>query len=301
MRAIVTGGAGFIGSHLVDALLARGDEVHVVDDLSFGRRENVAAGAELHEHDVRSSLRELFEDARPDVCFHLAAIVDVNASVERPDEDASINVVGTANVLGAAARAGAKVVLASSGGAIYGEAPEPAAEDAPLEPLSPYGAAKLAAEAYVDVYRRLAGTPHVSLRIANAYGARQLPKGEAAVVAVFLHALAAGERPRIFGNGGQTRDFVYVADVVDAFLRASSAGDGVYNVGTSRPTTVSALYELAQRIAGAETPAEHVDERPGEIRDNVLDASRAEQELGWRAATSLEDGLAATWDWVRAG
>ncbi len=301
MRAIVTGGAGFIGSHLVDALVARGDEVHVVDDLSFGHRENVAAGAELHELDVRSSLRELFADVRPDVCFHLAATVDVTASMERPEEDASVNVAGTANVLGAAARAGAKVVFASSGGAVYGEAPEPVAEEAPLEPLSPYGAAKLAAEAYVAVYRRLTGVPHVALRIANAYGPRQLPKGEAAVVAVFLSALASGSRPRIFGDGRQTRDFVYVGDIVDAFLRAGSAGDGIYNVGTGTTTTVAGLYELAQRVAGVEpAPAEQAEERPGEIRDNVLDAARAERELGWRAATPLEDGLALTWDWVRS-
>jgi UDP-glucose 4-epimerase len=300
MRAIVTGGAGFIGSHLVDALLAQGDEVHVVDDLSFGRRENVAAGAELHELDVRSSMRDLFTDVRPEVCFHLAATVDVTASVERPEEDASVNVGGTANVLGAAAHVGARVVFASSGGAVYGEAPEPVNEDAPLEPSSPYGAAKLAAEAYVAMYRRMSGAAHVSLRIANAYGPRQLPKGEAAVVAVFLHALARDERPRIFGDGRQTRDFVYVADIVDAFLRASSAGDGVYNVGTGRTTTVGDLYELAQRVADVEpSPAEHVDERPGEIRDNVLDASRAERELGWRARTSLEEGLRLTWEWVQ--
>lgn len=300
MRAIVTGGAGFIGSHLVDALLARGGEVHVVDDLSSGRRENVAAGAELHELDVRSPLRDLFDHVRPEVCFHLAASVDVTTSLERPGEDAAVNVAGTANVLGAAARSGAKVVFASSGGAVYGEAPEPADEDAPLEPLSPYGAAKLAAEAYVALYRRLTGTPHVALRIANAYGPRQLPKGEAAVVAVFLLALAAGERPRIFGDGRQTRDFVYVGDVVDAFLRASSAGEGVYNAGTGRATTIVDLYDLAQRVAGAEPqPAEQGEKRPGEIRDNVLDAGRAERELGWRAPTTLEEGLALTWDWVR--
>ena len=297
---IVTGGAGFIGSHLVDALVARGDDVLVVDDLSTGRRENVSSAATLHELDVRSSLRELIEDVSPEVCFHLAATVDVTVSVERPEEDAGINVGGTANVLGAAARVGAKVVFASSGGAVYGEAPEPVGEDAPLQPLSPYGAGKLAAEEYVALYRRMTGTKHVSLRIANAFGPRQLPKGEAAVVAVFLFALAGGKSPRIFGDGRQTRDFVYVGDVVDAFLRAASSGDGVYNVGTGRATTVLDLYELAQSVAGESSPAEHADERPGEIRDNVLDSSPAEAELGWRAETSLADGLAATWDWVRS-
>lgn len=300
MRAVVTGGAGFIGSNLADALLARGDEVVVIDDLSTGRASNVPAGVEIVEHDVRNPVDAILAEHRPEVCFHLAAKVDVNASVARPDVDAAVNVVGTVNVLHAAAAVGATVVFASSGGAIYGEAPTPVTEKAPRRPLSPYGCSKLAAEAYLETYERLTGLRNASLRFANVYGPRQRPATEAAVVGVMLLRLAAGEQPRIFGDGGQTRDFVYVGDAVDAMLRAAERGSGVYNVGSGTKTTVLDLYERCARLAGVAAAAEHAPARAGEIRDNVLDVSKAGRELGWSPATSLDAGLERTLQWARA-
>ncbi|HEV7134971.1 MAG TPA: NAD-dependent epimerase/dehydratase family protein [Gaiellaceae bacterium] len=301
MRAIVTGGAGFIGSSLVDALLARGDDVIVVDDLSTGRIENLPATADVVRHDVREPFPDVFAEHRPEVCFHLAAKVDVNASVERPHDDAAVNVVGTVNALAGAAQVGAKVVFASSGGAIYGEAPVPVDEDAPRLPLSPYGCAKLAAEEYVATYGRLTSVQHVSMRFANVYGPRQIPGTEAAVVGVFLTRLARGDQPRIFGDGSQTRDFVYVGDAVDAMLRAAERGTGVYNVGTGVSVSVLDLYDRCCAIAHSVPAAEFMPARAGEIHDNVLDAARARRELGWSARTDLGAGLAATWRWFVDG
>ena len=291
MRAIVTGGAGFIGSHVVEALVARGDEVLVLDDLSRGKRENVPKGARLEVVDVREPLA--FPDA--DVCFHLAAQVDVRVGVERPDFDAEVNVIGTIRVLEAARRVGAQVVFASSGGAIYGECDGPVREDAPLQPLSPYGVSKLAGEEYLGAYTRLYDTGHVSLRYANVYGPRQDPHGEAGVVAIFVGRLAAGERPRIFGDGRQTRDYVYAGDVARATL-AAVGKRGVFNVGTGVETSVLELYELCRRVAGSDLEAEHADARLGELQRSVLDVSRAERELGWRAEVGLEEGLRRTWE-----
>jgi UDP-glucose 4-epimerase len=293
LRAIVTGGAGFIGSHVVDALLTRGDDVLVIDDLSAGKRENVPDGARLETVDVREPLDELFDGAQ--ACFHLAAQADVRVSVERPVEDAEVNVIGTIRVLEAARRHGTQVVLASTGGAIYGECERPAPEDAPLRPLAPYGVSKLAAEEYLAAYARLYGQGHVSLRYGNVYGPRQDPYGEAGVVTIFLGRLAAGERASIFGDGRQTRDYVYVGDVARATL-AAVGREGVFNVGTGIETSVLELYELCRRVAGSELEAEPADARLGEIQRSVLDASRAERELGWRPEVSLEDGLRRTWE-----
>jgi UDP-glucose 4-epimerase len=292
LRAIVTGGAGFIGSHVVDALLARGDDVLVLDDLSSGRRENVP-GARLEVVDVREPLEEQFDGA--EVCFHLAAQVDVRVAVERPEHDAQVNVLGTVNVLEAARRHGTQVVFASTGGAIYGECQGPAPEDAPRRPLSPYGVSKLAGEEYLTAYNRLYGTGHVSLRYANVYGPRQDPKGEAGVVSIFLGRLAAGERPQIFGDGRQTRDYVYARDVARATL-AAVGNAGVFNVGTGIETSVLELYELCRRVAGSELEAEHAEARLGELQRSVLDVTRAREELGWRPEVGLEDGLRRTWE-----
>jgi UDP-glucose 4-epimerase len=292
LRAIVTGGAGFIGSHVVDALLARGDDVLVLDDLSSGRRENVP-GARLEVVDVREPLEEHFDGA--EVCFHLAAQVDVRVAVERPEHDAQVNVLGTVNVLEAARRHGTQVVFASTGGAIYGECQGPAPEDAPRRPLSPYGVSKLAGEEYLTAYNRLYGTGHVSLRYANVYGPRQDPKGEAGVVSIFLGRLAAGERPQIFGDGRQTRDYVYARDVARATL-AAVGNAGVFNVGTGIETSVLELYELCRRVAGSELEAEHAEARLGELQRSVLDVTRAREELGWRPEVGLEDGLRRTWE-----
>src|SRR5712691_11139762 len=214
VRAVVTGGAGFIGSHVVDALLARGDEVHVVDNLSSGKRENLPDGAVLHETDIRSDLRPLFDELEPEVCLHLAAQADVGTSVDRPDYDAEVNVVGTIRVLEAARRNGTQVVFSSTGGAIYGECDGPAPETAARRPISPYGISKLAGEEYLAGWNRLHGTDHVALRFGNVYGARQEPSLEGGVIAIFLERIARNAGTQIFGDGGQTRDFVYVADVV---------------------------------------------------------------------------------------
>jgi UDP-glucose 4-epimerase len=297
VRAIVTGGAGFIGSHVVDALVARGDEVTVLDNLSTGRRENVDAGARLIEGDITAA-REAFADARPEICFHLAAQADVRVSVERPDFDAEINLLGTIHVLEAARGHGAQVVLASTGGAIYGECDGPADEESPRRPLAPYGASKLSAEEYLATYNRLYDTGHVALRYGNVYGPRQDPHGEAGVVAIFLGRLARGEPLRIFGDGRQTRDYVYVGDVVTATLAAQGHA-GVFNVGTGTETSVLDLAEACQSAAGVSVETEHAAARPGELQRSVLDPGRAERELGVRAQTSLGDGLAATWEFIR--
>jgi UDP-glucose 4-epimerase len=299
MRAIVTGGAGFIGSHVVDALLARGDEVHVLDDLSKGRRENVAEGAMLHVADVREP-DEVFDAVRPHAVLHLAAQADVRVSVERPAFDAEVNVLGTLRVLEAARRHDAKVVLASTGGAIYGECDGPVPESAPRRPLSPYGTSKLAAEEYLATYNRLHGGGHVSLRLANVYGPRQVVHGEAGVVAIFMGLLRDGGTPSIYGDGTQTRDYVYVGDVAEATLAALEPDGGVFNVGTGVETSVLELYNAVERVSGIERPARHVPARLGELSRSVLDVSRAGRELGWTPRVVLADGLARTWESVAA-
>jgi UDP-glucose 4-epimerase len=301
MRAIVTGGAGFIGSHLVEALLVHGHEVHVVDDLSSGSPENVPAGAELHELDVRDErVEKLTVRLRPEVVFHLAAQADVGTSLERPAYDAGVNVVGTVRVLEAARIAGGRVVFASSGGAIYGECERPARERDERLPVSPYGASKLAGEEYLAAWNRLHGTRHVACRLANVYGPRQLAALEGGVVAVFLDRLRHRLETEIFGDGLQTRDFVYVGEVADAFRKAAaSPSGGVYNVGTGQATSILELHELCATRAGRTQKPRFADARPGDVRHSVLDPSLAERELGWRAATSLQDGLDRTCDWLQ--
>lgn len=301
MRAIVTGGAGFIGSHVVDALLARGDEVWVLDNLASGRREHVDERAALIVGDVRSEedIARVFDAAKPHACLHFAAQADVRVSIARPDYDCEVNVLGTVRVLEACRRHRARLVFASTGGAIYGECHGPAAEDAARRPLSPYAASKLAAEEYLETYARLHGGSYVSLRLGNVYGPRQDPHGEAGVVAIFLGVLATGGTPRIFGDGTQTRDYVYVGDVVEAALTALEHPGGVFNVGTGRETSVLELFEACRRIAGSSAVAEHAPPRPGELSRSVLDPTRAKRELGFAARTSLAEGLEATWEWIR--
>ena len=301
MRAIVTGGAGFIGSHVADALVARGDEVHVLDNLSSGRRENVSQGARLHEADLRSDADAVFDEVRPEACFHLAAQADVRVSVEDPVYDAQVNVLGTLRVLEAARRHGAKVIFSSTGGAIYGEADGgPAREDSVRRPLAPYGASKLAGEEYLATYNRLHDAHHVALRYGNVYGPRQDPHGEAGVVAIFMGLLADGGTPRIFGDGRQTRDYVFVADVVDATLAALDHDGGVLNVGTGRETSVLELLDAISEAAGVRREPEFAPARLGELQRSVLDTGLAERELGWRAQRSLDEGLRATWEWMSA-
>jgi UDP-glucose 4-epimerase len=299
MRILVTGGAGFIGSHVVDALLDDGHEVAVVDDLSTGRRENLRPGVELHQADVvdGTAMQALIEAEQPEVVVHLAAQIGVRRSVEDPAHDVMINVAGTATVLEAARAAGARrFVLASTGGGLYGEAKTlPTPEDAPIAPLSPYGTSKAAAETYLELYERLHGLSTVSLRMANVYGPRQSPLGEGGVVARFCAALHEGRSVTVYGDGRQTRDLVYVGDVAAAFaIAVDSEARGGLNIGTGEETSV---LELAA-LLGVETqfgPA-----RLGEVRRSCLECARAGEALGWQAATPLSDGLARTRDWAAA-
>jgi UDP-glucose 4-epimerase len=308
MRCLVSGGAGFIGSNLVDALLARGDEVTVVDNLSTGRRANLepglAAGAELVEADIRdaAALGRVTEAQQPQAIFHLAAQIDVRKSLADPFFDAAVNVGGTANVLEAARACGCgRVVSISTGGAIYGEGEGqqlPLSEDAAIAPLSAYGQSKFAAEGYVALYERLYGLSGVSLRLGNVYGPRQDPLGEAGVIAIFCGLLKEGGRPTVFGDGTQTRDYIYVGDVVAAALAAAGSDvGGALNVGTGRETSVLELVEALRGLGeGAEFEPELAPARTGEVQRISVDPGRAERELGWRAEVDLDEGLRRTLD-----
>jgi len=294
VRAVVTGGAGFIGSNLVDALVARSDEVVVVDDLSSGKREFVNPDATFLEGDIRGGI----DAGHADVVFHLAAQADVVTSVERPDHDAAVNVVGTVQVLEAARAASAHVVFSSTGGAIYGECDGPALESSPRRPVSPYGIAKLCAEEYLGGWNRIHGSHHVVLRFGNFYGPRQDSSLEGGVVSIFLERLHRGDETVIFGDGLQTRDFVYVGDVVGAMLAAAQAQGGVFNIGTGEETTVRELHRLCAQIAGVDDAPRFEPARLGEARRSVLDVSNAAAGLGWRPATPLGEGLRQTWEWL---
>jgi UDP-glucose 4-epimerase len=303
MRTLVTGGAGFIGSNLVDALVERGDEVAVLDDVSTGRRENLelalANGAELVDGDVRDAeaVDALCERLRPEAIFHLAAQIDVRKSVADPAFDARVNVEGTINVLRAAQAHGVgRVVNTSSGGAIYGEGRTiPAPEDHPVAPEAPYGLSKFCAEGYCEMFGRLHRLSTISLRYGNVYGPRQDPLGEAGVIAIFCGKLLEGGRPTIFGDGLQTRDYVYVSDVVEANLRAvESEASGPFNVGLGVEVNVLELVEALRPHALDGFEPEHAPERPGEVKRIALDCRRAREELGWEAKVPLEEGLERT-------
>lgn len=308
MRCLVTGGAGFIGSNLVDALLARGDEVTVVDDLSTGRMLNLepglAAGAELVEMDIRDAeaLTRLAGEKRPEAIFHLAAQIDVRKSLANPFFDASINVGGTANVLEAARTSECgRVVSISTGGAIYGEGEGqslPLPEDSPIAPLSAYGQSKFAAEGYLSLYERLYGLSGVSLRLGNVYGPRQDPLGEAGVIAIFCGLLKEGGRPTVFGDGTQTRDYIYVGDVVSAALAAAASdATGAINIGTGKETNVLELVEALSELSGHDDfEPELAPARTGEVQAISVDPTRAEQELNWRPEMDLHEGLRVTLD-----
>lgn len=295
--AIVTGGAGFIGSHVVDALLADDWRVVVVDDLSTGDARRVASEATLEVVDItdRQELDPVVDSARPAAIFHLAAQASVTRSVADPGHDLEINVRGTLNVLEAATRHDAPVVFTSTGGALYGnDAPLPTSEDEPPAPISPYGASKWAAEAYVRTWREASGIPHAVCRLGNVYGPRQNPHGEAGVVAIFSHQLSHGETPTLFGSGKPTRDYVHVHDVARA-LRAAVGQAGVFNVSTGIETPVSRLFELLRAAADVTVEEELAPLRAGELERSCLDSSRAHDELGWQARIGLEEGLSATY------
>lgn len=303
MTILVTGGAGFIGSHVADALLADGHDVHVLDDLSTGRRWKVPEQAPLYEHDIRSDeAAALFAEHEYDVLVHHAAQMDVRRSVEDPAFDADVNIKGLLYLMEAGIDNGLeKVIFASTGGAIYGE-PEYTPQDLghPLQPVSPYGVAKLASEKYLYYYRQQHGIDAVSLRYANVYGPRQNPHGEAGVVAIFTKAMLTGEQPVINGDGEQTRDYVYVDDVVRANLAALDYDrSGVFNVGTGRETSVNQLFRQLRNATGADVAEEHGPGKPGEQQRSVLGYEETQNELGWAPKVPIEEGLGRTVDWFR--
>jgi UDP-glucose 4-epimerase len=310
VRTLVTGGAGFIGSTLVDRLLAEGHSVDVIDDLSSGSLANLADARSdrdnrlsFHQLDIRSpGLVDLMARRRPEVVFHLAAQPDVRVSVQRPAFDAEVNILGTINVLDGANAAGSrKVVFAASGGTLYGEpAKLPIPESSPQRPLSPYGVSKKAGCDYLAAYRELHDIEFTALALANVFGPRQDPHGEAGVVAIFAGHLLRRETCTIYGDGEQTRDFVFVDDVVDAFARAMARGDGLLiNIGTGTETSVNQLYSVMAELAGVPTPARYAPPRPGELKRSALDPARAAIQLGWKAWTPLEEGAAAVLRWFR--
>jgi UDP-glucose 4-epimerase len=311
VRALVTGGAGFIGSNLVDRLLAEGNEVDVIDDLSTGSLANLAdaraSGGELRFHhlDLRlPEVVELIERRRPEVVFHLAAQASVAVSLKRPVHDAEVNLIGGLQVLEGARAAGSeKIVFAASGGTLYGDTDPsdlPLRESQPHRPVSPYGISKMALIEYLACYRELYSLEYTALALANVYGPRQDGHGEAGVTAIFGEALVAGEKAVIFGDGAQTRDFVFVDDVVDAFSRAARRGGGlVLNIGSGVETSINDLYKAMARAAGTKEKPVHEAARPGDVRRSVLDPTRASIHLGWTPWTSLDDGVTAVLDHIR--
>lgn len=301
MRVVVTGGAGFIGSNLVRALIERGDKVHVIDNLSNSTAANVPEQAKLHVADIQEP-DLVFDLFQPEAVFHLAAHADVRNSIRQPFHDCAVNVQGTVRILEAARRHDAKIVFASSGGATYGECLFPAEEGDPCFPLSPYGVSKFCAEEYLRTWNRLYGTRHVTLRLANVYGPFQDPHGEAGVVAIFMGCLQARRQAVIYGDGTQERDYVHVADVVSAMLLAAQEDtpSDVYNIGTGVATSVSSLYAKIAKLYPVAPEPSLRPARLGELQRGVLNPYRAIDELGWDPRYTLAAGLDATWRWMQA-
>lgn len=306
-RILITGGAGFIGSHLVKACVAAGYTVAVLDDFRTGRREYLPPGIQLYEVDIcdAQAVQATLAEFHPQAVSHHAAQINVRQSVAAPGEDAGINIGGSLNLLEAILAAGGveQLIFASTGGALYGDdAPRPTPEAEPPAPQSPYGIAKWTVEEYLRVLGALHGLPVTVLRYANVYGPRQIPEGEAGVVAIFCEALRAGRAPVIFGDGGQTRDYLYVEDVVAAHQAALAGGiTGTFNLGTGAGTSVTELYALLCEASGSTIATEYGPARPGEIRDSALDASAARAALGWAPQVELAEGLRRTWAWVMSG
>jgi len=303
LNILATGGAGFIGSHVVDACIDEGHYVVVIDDCSTGRRENVNLGAEFMQLDIRSErVASVFEDTPFDAVIHHAAQMDVRKSVEDPLDDASVNILGTLNLLtNCVTHRVGRFIFASTGGAIYGEQVSfPADENHPLRPVSPYGVSKLAAEKYLHYFQAAGGPKCLSLRYGNVYGPRQNPDGEAGVVAIFAKKMIAGTQPLIHGDGKQTRDYIYVDDVMRSVLLAlNSTTTGAFNIGTGKETTVNELFATLAELTGSRFKENHGPPKPGEQRRSVLECSAAKRELGWTPQTSLRDGLERTVEYFR--
>ena len=303
MKFLVTGGAGFIGSHLVDKLIKEGHKVVVIDNLSIGRKENLNPKAKFYKIDICSyRISQIFKKEKPEVVFHYAAQIDVRKSVKDPVEDAKINILGTLNILENCKKYNIrKVIFASTGGAIYGDADiVPTPETYPELPLSPYGIAKLTIEKHLSYYYKVFGLPYVSLRLANVYGPRQNSKGEAGVVAIFCDKMLSKKQPIINGDGKQTRDFVFVDDVVEANISALKKDKvGIFNIGTARETDVNTLFKKLRELTDSKCAKIHGPTLPGEQKRSCLDYSEAKRELGWQPKYSLDKGLKKTVEWFR--
>lgn len=304
-KVVVTGGAGFIGSHLVDALLEAGHNVTVIDDLSVGKKSNIPGGVELAQIDVcdRIKVQNFFAEHKPDIVFHLAAQINVRESLKDPYKDAQINILGSVNVFESAVKNGAsKIVFASSGGVVYGDQASqlPYKEDTPLQLLSPYAISKRSAEMYLEHIAGSAGVSYTVMRYANVFGPRQDPAGEAGVISIFISQLLNSEVPKINGDGNQTRDYVFVGDLVDAHLKAiEKNSDGVFNIGVGQEISVNDLYgKIASAVTSTVEP-EHGDPIDGEVRRSALTYDRAYHLLSWKPKHSLEDGLSKTVEWFR--
>jgi len=303
MKILVTGGAGFIGSNVVDALVKDGHEVTVLDNLSTGKEENINPEVKFYNIDLldMESLELAFREFKPDVVNHHAAQIDVRKSVEDPAFDAETNIIGSINLFELSINAGVRrIIFSSTGGALYGELEKlPVSEDTPIEPLSPYGVAKYCTENYLNYFKRLYGIERVILRYANVYGPRQDPLGEAGVVAIFTGKILKGEKPVIYGDGTQTRDYVFVEDVVKANVLALEGKEGIYNIGTGRETSVNELINVFSKVLGREVEPEYAPPRKGEVRRISLAGEKAKRELGFVPKYSLEEGLKKTIEWYR--
>ncbi len=324
MKILVTGGAGFIGSNVSDALIGEGHRVVIVDNLFTGKEENINPSAQFYNVDItdKEALEEVFKSFEPEVVFHIAAQIDVRKSIEDPAFDAEVNVVGSVNVFSMSLQYGVRrVVLSSTGGALYGEVGQlPASEGSPIEPISTYGVSKYCAESYLNYFKRLyglrdrhislssaqddkedrsVGIERVILRYANVYGPRQDPLGEAGVVAIFTRKILNLESPTIFGDGTQTRDYIFIDDVVKANLLALNGKEGIYNIGTGRETSVNELVEIFSKVVGKEIKSEYTSPRKGEVKRISLNADLAKRELGFEAKYSLSEGIRKTIDWYR--
>jgi len=304
MKILVTGGAGFIGSNLVDRFIAEGHAVAIIDNLATGRRSNINPEASFHEVSITDAeaVASVFMQERPEVVSHHAAQMDVRRSVVEPQFDANTNIIGTINVIEAGRAAGTrKFIFSSSGGAIYGDADTvPTPETAPIEPISHYGTSKRAGELYFELYGRLYGLGYTILRYANVYGPRQNPKGEAGVNAIFANMMLRGQNPTIFGKGDKTRDYVFVGDVVEANVRALEAGDGeIVNIGTGVQTTDQEVYDAVAAAVGYEEPPIYGDERAGDVRHSCVDPSKARDVLGWEPTVEFREGVRRTVEYQR--